>query len=75
MKVPEKIKKEIYKCANAYSKATFSECTIRTWLGTKGLDNENNIEKKHIIDAFIDCIIYTNAPGAFIEILENLEEK
>ncbi len=74
MKVPKKIKEEIRKCVDAYTKATFSENIVRNWLKEEGLVDEYNNADKYMIDSFIDLIVYTNAPGQFIEELENLKE-
>ena len=73
MKIPEKIKKAIYECAEFNEQAKFCEREIVKWMETMKITEETASHfTRNMDDSFIDCCQMSNNPEKFIEIIENL---
>lgn len=75
MKVPQKIRTAIKKCADYNSKATKYERIIVKWLQNNNLTEEtaSNV-MRNMEDSFIDCCQLAYNPEEFIKILEEIKE-
>lgn len=73
-KVPEKIKRAIFECAEFNEQAKFREKEIIKWMKTMKITGETASNPiRNMDDSFIDCCQVSNNPEEFIEIIENLE--
>lgn len=73
MKVPEKIKRAIYECAEFNEQAKFREREIIKWMETMKITEETaSHPTRNMDDCFIDCCQMSNIPQKFVEELENL---
>lgn len=73
IKVPEKIKKAIYECAEFNEQAKFCELKIVKWMETMKITEETASNPiRNMDDVFIDCCQMNNNPQSFIDEIENL---
>lgn len=73
IKVPEKIKKAIYECAEFNEQARFREREIVKWMEEMKITEETaSHPTRNMDDSFIDYCQITNNPQDFIDEVENL---
>lgn len=75
IKIPERIKKAIYECAEFNEQAKIREKEIIKWMERMKITEETATDvTRNMDDSFIDCCQITNNPEEFIEIVENLDK-